>query len=372
MIRLKELGYVLFAVSFRICSLFPRKKNRFFLVATHDSSGEGNIGIMARRIKRVKPDSDLCFYTRKDSIRHPIRFFAVLPYQLATASYVLLDNEFLPMAYLSFGKDVKVVQLWHGTGTIKKFGQDANTGRLYELERRCNRNLTDLIVSSEYFADIYQSAFHVPRETIRVLGLPRTDLFWNEAACEKRKQRFYQKFPDLKGKELILYAPTFRDDQLENQGMSFDYERVSSSLGKDQILLLRFHPFVAKAWKEKGLTLPDNILDVSGYEGISTLLLVADRLITDYSSVVFEYCLLKRPMIFYAYDLEHFSEQGRSFYEDYESFVPGPVVKKLEDLLEELKNPGKTSSYEGFIDQCYQYLDGKSGERVLRLLFSEE
>lgn len=366
---IKRAGYLLFAFFFYISRLFPRDKKKIFLVATHDDSPEGNIGIVAEAVEREYSGYRMVWFTRKDKITDPVNFFVKKAYHLATSSYVFLDNEFLPMAYIRFAGDVKVVQLWHGTGTIKKFGQDANTGALKKLEYRANQRITHLIVNSQAVKPEYASAFGIREDRIHVLGLPRTDLLLDEAFMEKKREDFWREYPSLRGKRCILYAPTFRDEEVEEPRIHLELDRLSAELSPEEAMLIRLHPHVAERvgdFLEKGKW--NNILNVSEYSGVTTLLAVSDVLVTDYSSIVFEYCLRDKPMIFYAYDLEHFEKEGRSFYRDYRSFVPGEVVLDQSGLIEQLRKPD-TSENARFVRDMFEFLDGNSTKRLLELIF---
>ncbi len=345
---------------------------------THDPGKDSNVGVMVEYLKQRKEGYSF-FYLNK-SERNRVRdgkggfgrlaFFFVKPYHLATSEIVFMDNVFLPMAYLKFGRKVRIIQLWHGTGTIKKFGQDVNTGGLKKLEKKANSRITHLIVNSEKTKKLYAKTFGIPQDRVFVYGLPRTDLFFDDVKREDRIRRFYTQYPGLKGKKLILYAPTFRDKECDRPKLMLDPDVWGEEMPEDTVLLLRLHPFVAGAF-EKGQNQTEhnrrNILSMSSYPDINTLLLVSDCVITDYSSVIFEYCLLKRPMIFFAYDLEQFSDCGRGFYEDYETYVPGPVVRDTKALTGLLNNGefdmGRT---EAFVRESYAYLDGKSAERIYR------
>jgi CDP-ribitol ribitolphosphotransferase len=280
------------------------------------------------------------------------------------------------MAYLKFKKEVKVVQLWHGTGTIKRFGQDVNTGRLKELEKKANSKITHLIVNSKESEKQYAKAFGLSEDKVFIYGLPRTDLFFDQDKMQERLDKFYRQYPDLKGKKLVLYAPTFRDQEIDHPRIALDTKLLCEQLPEDYVYLLRLHPFVEHAYKANEQNKGDraetkNVVSMSSYADISTLLLAADYLITDYSSVIFEYCLRSRPMIFYAYDYEQFSDQGRGFYRPYHEFVPGPVVKDAKSIIELLKKDrfdyGKINS---FMNKNYQFLDGKSAERLYLNIFS--
>lgn len=366
---IKRIGYLIFAFFYYVARLFPKDAKKIFLVATHDDSPEGNIGIVADAIKG-KGGYRCVWFTRRDKITNPFNFFLKKAYHLATSSYIFLDNEFLPMAFIRFPEDVKVVQLWHGTGTIKKFGQDVNTGTLKKLEYRANRNITHLIVNSEETKKEYASAFGVESDRIYVLGLPRTDYMLDEEFLQERRESFFRKYGELRGKRCILYAPTFRDQEVACPQIHLNLSRMSRELAEDEVLLVRLHPFVAghvaQVFEEEKW---DNIYNLSGYSGVTTLLAVADVLITDYSSIVFEYCLRNKPMVFYAYDLDKFERDGRSFYRDYRKFVPGDVVRTQGELMESLKNTD-VSVTRRFVRENFAYLDGNATKRLLELIFS--
>ncbi len=146
-----------------------------------------------------------------------------------------------------------------------------------------------------------------------------------------------------------------------------DLLKMSDQMGSEDVLLIRLHPHVAQkiSWEEDRW---DNIINVSEYPGVTTLLATADVLITDYSSIVFEYCLRNKPMIFYAYDLERFEKEGRSFYRDYRSFVPGNVVQSTEEVLECLKRVEENKAA-AFTEQMFDKLDGNATLRLLELIF---
>ncbi len=371
MIMIKKIGYYVFAACFTVFRLFPVKQSKVFLVATHDDSDEGNIGIVAAAIREKMPEKRLYFLTKRDGIRHPFSFFFHKAYHLATAGTIFLDNVFMPMAFTPVSKKVKVVQLWHGTESVKKFGQDADTGEVKRLSKKADERITHLIVNSQRTKRQYAGAFALPEERAYVLGLPRTDLILDDRRMEEKRQQFYAKYPELRGKKCTLYAPTFRDNEVENPSLALDLESFLSVLGEDEVLLLRLHPHVSanfsdKEWERYG----GRVVNVSAYPGVTTLLAVSDCLISDYSSIIFEYCLFERPMIFYAYDLEDFERDGRSFYEDYENFVPGPVVRSQKEL-EKVWQSGFAyrERVAAFRAETYEYLDKNATKRLFDLIF---
>ncbi len=367
----KKLGYYLFAVFFCMFRIFPVNKKKVFFVATHDDSEEGNVGIVSQKMKEKMPETKQVFLTRRDGIHSPFSFFFGKTFHMATASVIFMDNIFMPMAYTPFSKKTKVVQLWHGTGTIKKFGQDSDVGEVARISRKANGRITHLIVNSEYTKKQYAKAFGVSEEKAFVLGLPRTDCVLDEQKKQKRLDKFYLEYPDLREKRCVLYAPTFRDEEAKNPTLALDIKELCDKMAEDEVLLLRLHPFVAEHCgdiiaKEYG----GKIYNMSAYSGVTTLLEVAECLITDYSSIVYEYCLLERPVIFYAYDLAKFQKNGRDFYEDYTTFVPGPVVESQNELMEiwGCEFPYK-ERIKQFKEKNYAYIDKKATDRLLELIF---
>lgn len=456
--RKKELGYRLFAFIYQVCRLLPVKKNQVFSIMTHDASEQGNIRVLERYMEAqgaetpdretadasrrmeslgqrgvprgVKVAYRFCHLTGAERagvesagvesgsvagktaggasggaagrIAGLFRFFLVKPYQMARAEYILMDNAFLPMAYFRVRKESQVVQLWHGTGTIKKFGQDANTGWLREQEQKINRNITHLIVNAPGLREQYAQAFGVQLERTFATGLPRTDALLAQlnktdtgqsdgVASDSRQTQsrrkngvqaagaptaFIQTYPALSGKKLLLYAPTFRDSEKNSPKLHLDVKKLLAELPEDYVILLRLHPFVAAAFaRENSWTEQEKrICLVSDYPDLTELMLVSDGLITDYSSIVFDYALTDKPMYFLADDLAEFSDNGRGFYEPYESFVPGPVAKREEELAEWLtedgKDPDNTVSRRWqqrrrrFVEKYYDKLDGQAARRV--------
>ena len=381
----KEIGYHIFATVYKICCIFPKKKNRVFLVMTHDASKEGNVGVVRNYLNAGEMEWEFCPLRRQDTdfskgelLSKLVRFFIRKPYELATSSYIFQDNIFLPMAFLKFKKEVKVVQLWHGTGTIKKFGQDVNTGRLKELEQRANDTITHLIVNAEEWKKTYSHIFGVDEKRVFVTGMPRTDILFQEEEQEKRVEQFYERHPELIGKKIVLYAPTFRDQALGKQTIALDLDKMVKRLPKEVVIGLRLHPFVANQFQYEGVE-KERVVDFSHEENLNTLLFASSALITDYSSIAFEYVVMNKPIYFYAYDLEEFSDHGRGFYEDYESYVPGYVSKTTEVLLDQMKemekNPDIARKWEKkrreFQEKNYGFCDGNSTRRLIRLLDME-
>ncbi|MCI8307702.1 MAG: hypothetical protein HFH14_06595 [Lachnospiraceae bacterium] len=368
----KIIGYRLFAIMYRIgCLLFKTDFNRYFCVMTHDGSAQSSVGVVITAIAKSNEKAEFsCFRKENKSKKEFFDLFVIKPFALAKAGTVLLDNEFLPMAYIKLKSGVKVVQLWHGTGTIKKFGHDISSGKMLAIVERADSKITHLIVNSKYTKKLYSHTFGVAPERVYITGIPRTDMLFDGRMHAEMKRLFYEEYPELAGKKLVLYAPTFRDSQIDNPQVMLDFKRWAESTPDDMVLLLRLHPFVAKYYDaNETAAYSGKIYDMGGYGNLNTLLCVSDVLITDYSSIIFEYIVFDRPIIFYAYDLAVFENGSRGFYEDYRQYVPGAVVYDMDGLIKEINGDDIfEEKRKKFLNDAYEYKDGRSTERLLELI----
>lgn len=291
----------------------------------------------------------------------------------ATAGTVVLEEYYLPVYANAPRKGTHVVQLWHACGAFKKWGWatlDANWGVSREINDRFPMHIhyTHVSVSSKDIIPCYAEAFHTDPAIIHPYGVPRTDVFFEEDFKEKSQAAFYALYPQLKGKKIVLYAPTFRGNSLRkayNANM-LDLPYLQEQLGEEYAIVYKLHPLVAKAF-----TVPEEYenfaVDASGKIEINPLLSFADILISDYSSLIFEFALMKRPMIFYAYDLEEYVED-RDFFFDYEEMVPGRIVKDNLELVEAIQTAEKDydeQRMEQFLAFFMSACDGKSTKRIV-------
>lgn len=401
---IKIIGYYIFAFVYYICRLFPVNDKRVLCIMTHDDGEDSNVSLLVRELNRINSDHIFSYITKSETemvkslrgVSKQLTFFFIKPYYMARSKTILMDNIFLPMAYLRVRRNVKVIQLWHGTGTIKRFGQDANSGRIKRQEGRANSNITHLIVNNEQTARLYAGVFGIGIDRVYPVGLPKTDdmlyRMWradradivdrpdgadradivnrpdgvNRADISSDKRLIYEKYDLPMEKKLILYAPTFRDANLASETTLKYVEELATGLPNDYILGLRLHPFVARMAQKLHI---DNLCDLSGERSLSSLIMASDLLITDYSSIIFEYCITEKPMIFFAYDLDDFVSHGRGFYRDYESSVPGPIARDSREVIE-IINSGEFSLdlIRTFNMDNFPRLDGKASERIIELI----
>lgn len=360
----KEIFYLIYAVLFYLYSAIARVQNRVTFIMTHEKGLDGNIGLLYKEIVDKDKNIDIKFVTKENKFK----LLFITPIYLATSKYIFLDNTFLPMAYIKFSEHTKVIQLWHGCNTLKKFGQLANKGRIKRLEQSCSNKYTHVIVSSDNTKDLHAKAFGVGEEKVISLGLPRSDIFFDLKEQNKEIEKFFEEYPELKSKKIILYAPTFRDNASDNYPEEMNLENIMDKLDENIVIALRLHPSI----NQEQYSSKNPIIDFSRYNNLNRLLLVSDMLITDYSSIIFEYALLKRPMIFYAYDYEEYNNSIRGFYYNYKEIVPGPIVSNKTELVESIKSAKEYDKIEQFNKMTFEKYTIKSSERIYQYFFSEK
>jgi CDP-glycerol glycerophosphotransferase (TagB/SpsB family) len=226
-----------------------------------------------------------------------------------------------------------------------------------------------VICGSEKMGNIFKESFNLSNERILKIGIPKTDFYFDDTKKEKIIKKMTEKYPVINNKKLILYAPTFRDHQLQSTSMILDIDKMYKEFSDKFVLFIRMHPSVKYELENH---YQDFLYDVSTEKEISDLLLITDLLITDYSSIPMEFSLLKKPMIFFAYDLEDYAKT-RGLWEDYDKLVPGPVVKNMEKLIENIKN--ETYDYkkiEEFAKDWNEYSNGCSSKNVVDTLYSNK
>lgn len=255
------------------------------------------------------------------------------------------------------------VQTWHGT-PIKKIAQDIEQVGFNAIKKEWQKDADSwdyLITSSELTTDLLSNAFNVSRDICLEYGNPRNDVFYNYSDVDVNRIRTNVGINERK--KVILYAPTFRDGK-DTFNIEIDFNYLSKMLGEEYVFLVRMHSNV-KQFKSESVS-GSFVVNVTDYDDVQDLLLISDCLITDYSSLFFDYAILKRKMIFFAYDVEKYEMDSRSLYYKYKNFVPGNVVANQEELVEEiLSERFDIDAIENFNDR-YNSRSGHASSFILK------
>ncbi|WP_405012976.1 CDP-glycerol glycerophosphotransferase family protein [Kitasatospora sp. NBC_01539] len=292
---------------------------------------------------------------------------------LATCRY-LVGNTHFP-DFLERREGQVVVQTWHGS-LLKRIAHDvdnawlADHGYLEALAREVPQ-WSVLVSPSSFATPVLRRAFRYEGEVLES-GYPRNDVLSDGSGADAVRRRLG--VPD--GKRIVLYAPTWREDQQRANGDGFelglrlDVAAARAALGDDHVLLVRPHAHVREPLPGAG----DGFLfDVGDYPDVQELLLAADVLVTDYSSIMFDFAITGRPILFFTYDLEHYRDTLRGFYFDFEAEAPGPLVPTSAELVAALRDvagPGRVTAahaeaYERFRAVHCHLDDGSAAARVV-------
>lgn len=285
---------------------------------------------------------------------------------LASESKVIVTDDYLTFLRTYQKKPGQhIIQLWHATGAGKRFGQDG-TNLFPPLDAMYHKDYDAVTVSAEGIRKYYAGAFSIPEDRIVATGVARTDMFFDEAAAQAARSKVHDAYPVLKGKQVIMYAPTFRDVPGKSRSRfdpELDFGKLSSALGNNQVLAVCPHPVMTEPIVTGRYP---NILETREVSS-NDMMFVADILITDYSSVMFEFSLLNKPMAFYCYDYDSYE---RDFYMDFEKELPGPLLRTQEELTEYIIKGEHLieSDYETFREKYLGACDGHSTDRICKLI----
>jgi CDP-ribitol ribitolphosphotransferase len=355
---------------------------RVLLATSHTAKLSGNLAILRDALAAHPAAPEVVVLTAAGRRRGGWRGrFAALRWEARAAALVgssavtVVDDYFFPLYPIRRRPGTTVIQAWHACGAFKQFGYsvaDKTFGADADLLQavRIHANYDTCLVSSMAVAPHYAEAFEQPMDRFRAdLGIPRTDVLFGADRIARTLAALRHTYAIPAGVRVVLYAPTFRGDSVGRARADAlpDWRVLRDRLAADHVLLVRLHPFIREALVIDR-ELDGFVMDVSDHRDINELLHLADVLVTDYSSVIFEYALLSRPMVFYAPDLEAY-ERERGFYFDYRSGVPGPVTATSEALAEAIIDPAPDlDRVRAFAHRSFDVADGHATERVVEQL----
>lgn len=305
------------------------------------------------------------------------RFSIGYVYYLARCKYYIFNSR--QPEWIKKRKGNVFLQTWHGT-PLKRLVfdlEDINsaTPRYKRQTYKQSRAWDYLIAPNQYSSDIFRRCF-MYEKTMLETGYPRNDIMHYDNKDQIAAQ-LKEKLGIPRDKKTILYAPTWRDDEYYVKGqykfsLKLDLNLLKEKLGEEYVILLRTHYFIADSLDVTGLE--GFAYNFSDYDDISELYLISDILITDYSSVFFDYANLKRPMLFYTYDLEKYRDVLRGFYIDIEEELPGPLLFTTEEIvdavhrIDQLKDEYQ-AKYDAFYDKFCSWEDGQASRKVANAVF---
>jgi CDP-glycerol glycerophosphotransferase (TagB/SpsB family) len=344
---------------------FPFHPSRIVLATARSSRLEGNLAYLHGEILGRDPDADVVTLLEPYGygLVAKLAYFARTvrgTYYVWTSGLVILDNAYLPVHVARHRPATTVVQVWHAAAALKRFGLDGPLER--EAERGfLHRHYDYVVVGGEAARAPYASALRTPMDRILAIGTPRTDFFFDREAMDAARRRLLDLHPQLRDRRVALYAPTFRGRGEGKRLSGFDGSRLRALLPPEWLLVLKAHPTVVPAdGSEVGF---DVVIDAA--TEVNEVFTVADVLVTDYSSAIFEWALLRRPLVLFVPDLDEYAANP-GMYLDYRTEMIGTQVGDMEAAAAAIvRSAVDLAATEAFVARHLDACDGAASRRFV-------
>ena len=342
-------------------------RQRVVLATARVAHLEGNLAFLHAEIRRTRPRTRLVTllepysYGLAGKLAYLGRVVRGI-YLLRTSSLFVVDNAYLPVHVAPHRAGTTVVQVWHAVGALKRFGVDTTTG-LAEPERSfLHRHYDYVVCSGEAARGPYAAALRTPIERVVPLGAPRTDFFFDAEALAAARARVLDAYPALREGRVVLYAPTFRGrGRAKRPAPGFDPGAVRAGLPPGHVLALKSHP-----------NLDPTLVDAAGFDvvidpalEINDVFAATDVLVTDYSSSIYEWALLERPLVLLTEDLAEY-ERDPGLYLDARTELIGEHVARPEDLPVAIASArADPAAWRAFVQRRIDACDGGASARFV-------
>lgn len=314
-----------------------KTKNKITFISRQTNGESLDFNLIIKELKKQNDSIEIVVLNRKIGktlklkIKYVFHMYRQM-YHIATSKVVILDGYCIAISNLKHKRELKIIQIWHALGALKKFGYsilDKGEGSEKKMAICMNmhKNYTYVLTSSQNTKTYFKEAFNVNEDQIKIIPLPRVDFLQSEHYKTKTIEKFYNYYPEItRQKQKILYVPTFRkkmSNSFKELVKEIDYEKYD--------LIIKTHDDTELIYiaKDKFYSRETNF---TGME----LLHIADYVITDYSAIVFEAAVANKPIYFYNYDYKKYIK-NRGFYIDYINEMPGLITNNIEELIKEIE-----------------------------------
>ena len=355
--------------------IFPVNNNRIMLLNELSFSYGDSLKYLHMYITAHRSDLSIVFPARNDTVENAVN---VKPMTAKYFKYLMTSRVIVTNAggisYIPLRRSQLVVNTWHGGGPYKKIGENVNADYWSRKETELNAKRIDVFLSScRYFTEYELPAMLIPTEKAVSSGLPRNDIFWNNND-DSIRQKVYDFIGCDRTKRIVLYAPTFRGafesyaDLIRENGLDLDVDGVIDALsyrfGGEWVFAIRLHP------KLRNVKLDTRcMIDLTDYSDMQELLYTADVVITDYSSLMWDYSLTGKPCFLYAKDIEEY-ERTRGFYIPVSSW-PYPLAHDNSEMVNNILGFNDAEYQEKVKEhhiQCGSFENGNACETVMSII----
>lgn len=358
-----------FMVAYAVFSIISRQRGNRVLFATDAAAApKGNLKLVLDNLtERFGDRLDIFVSARPTVYSHRTPWGVLrLAHRVATSSVIVIDDYFPELYRITLPDTIEVVQLWHASGAFKKVGF-ARRGLPGGPGPRskAHRGYTAAIVSAEGVREAYALAFNMPIDRVHALGNPKTDRLFDADWVARSRADVRAELGIPSDATVALVATTFRGNgqiSASTTDKPTDWHAVAESLPGEYILI-KNHPFTRG--QAPGYTPHPRVIDVTDHDEFEPILCAADVLVSDYSSVIFDAALLRKPVVFFTNDQSDY-EASRGFFFDADSYVWGPKVTNQKDLIAALANPTiDKAKFDAAYTRHLSACDGHSTERVV-------
>lgn len=347
-----------------------KRKNTVLFMTEQTEKIASNLKAVSERMIEREMDKEfhILYSARAASEKgQSIKSWFSLVNKLSQSGIVILDDHAPCLDWLKLTDDTKVLQLWHAGAGFKSSGYSRWGHIGCPNAVSCHRQYDFGIAGSKNIAHFFSEVWGMNDEQVLATGMPRMDEYMNPEHRKQKTEEIYEKYPFCKGKKVILFAPTYRGRGKKDAHYPYeliDFEKMYELCKDEYVVLFKMHPWVhdavpiSKAHK-------DRFADVGKFPNINDLFYITDLLITDYSSNIFEYSLMKKPMLFFAFDKIQYSF-SRGFHRPYEESAPGKVCYTFEQVLEAIRTEDfEYEKVQQYVDHHFDYLDSGASDRVI-------
>ena len=330
-----------------------------------------NIMAVHDRMKERGMDKEWDFlYSARSIVEHPgygTMSWVKMLKKMAKANVIIVDDHCPILDWLTLYDDTRLIQIWHAGAGFKSSGYSrwGHTG--CPAPHGAHRQYDYGIAGSKHIAHFFSEVWGITTEQVLPTGMPRMDEYLDPAYRATKEQELEEQFPMINGKKVMLFAPTYRGKNRSDAHYPYnliDFQRLYDFCGDEWVVLFKMHPWVPypvpikDEWKDK-------FVDANKYPNINDLFYKTDLLITDYSSNIFEYSLMLKPMMFFAFDEIQYSF-SRGFHRDYKESAPGKVCHTFDELMTAMENGDfEYEKVQEYVDIHFDYTDSGASDRVI-------
>ena len=307
-------------------------RNQIVMITRQSNDSTLDFQLLENYIKQKDKDIKIVILPKKlekgvyNKIKYTLYILKIM-YYLSTSKLCVIDSYCIPVSILKHKKSLKVVQIWHASGAVKKFGyqildKKEGSNSLIAKLMCMHKNYDYVIAPSEITENVFSEAFDVPKDKIARFGLPRLEYIVNPVY--DKSNEIYKQYPYLKDKKNILYIPTFRKNKETNLKELLNYNLDE----KKYNLIIKLHPL------DKTIV-PDKYLVDEKIKSFD-LIKIADYIITDYSVLSIEASILDKPIFFYLYDEEEY-EKNRGLNINVKKELKSFTSKRFSDIMTKIE-----------------------------------